>query len=188
MKKLLSIFSILFITSCISYNSYESLQNNFDIKNIDLQITVKNDSIGGNPQFNKFLSREEISEILQKSLKEKFTETSNRKKDDIKLKISFDYNRCFVLFTSRFCGIYISNLAIYGYQDNKIIFSDRNPSKYTLKRNVDESIKYLFAIYSGKHTNKDEEEYIIALHNFLEKLIKNSRLKPKKNGLYKIKY
>ncbi len=188
MKKLLSIVSILFIASCASISSYESLLNNFDIKNIDLQVTVINDSIGGNPEFDKFLSRKTVSEILQNSLKKKLVLSNNTKKEDIELRISFDYHRCFVIFTSKFCGIYIKNLAIYGYKDDKVIFSDRDKAKYVLKRDTADSIKYLFDIYSGKHSNKDEAQYITSLDEFLQKRIKNARLKLKKKGLYKIKY
>ena len=188
MKKLLSIFSILFITSCASNGSYESLQNNFDVKNIDLQVTVNNDSVGGNPEFDKFLSRKEISEILLKNLKKKLVSSNNATKEDIGLKISFDYHRCFVIFTSKFCGIYIKNLAIYGYKDDKVIFSDRDKAKYTLKRSATESVKYLFDVYSGKHSNKDELQYIASLEEFLQKRIINARLYLKMNGLYNIKY
>ncbi len=85
MKKLLSIVSILFIASCASISSYESLLNNFDIKNIDLQVTVINDSIGGNPEFDKFLSRKTVSEILQNSLKKKLVLSNNTKKKILSL-------------------------------------------------------------------------------------------------------
>jgi hypothetical protein len=92
------------------------LQNSFDVRNIDLQVTVNNDSIGGNPEFDKFLPRKAISEILQKSLNKKLASSNNATKEDIELKISFDYHRCFVIFTSKFCGVYIKNLAIYGHK------------------------------------------------------------------------
>jgi hypothetical protein len=188
MKKLLIITYFIFISSCSSNSSYEYLQNNFDVKNIDLQITVINDAVGGNPKFDQFLSKEAISEIIENGLKEKLISSDNAIKDDIDIKISFDYHRCFVIFTSKFCGVYIKNLAIYGYKDNNIIFSDRHEAKYVLKRSTADSVKFLFDVYGGKHTTQDEKLYVVSLDEFLQTRIKNAKLKLKKNGLYKIKF
>ena len=93
MKKILTLFSILLISSCAGNGSYTSLEGSFGVKKIDLQVMVNNDSIGGKPQIDDFLSREEISEIIQKSLQKKLGNINNSAKEQVEIKMSFDYHR-----------------------------------------------------------------------------------------------
>ena len=188
MKKIITILSTLLIVSCVSNKSYKSLKEDFNIKDLDVQVTVKNDSIGGNPRINEFLSRKEVLNIVQTGLRKKLISKSNLKKANVEVKISLDYHRCFVIFTSKFCGVYIKNINISGYQNNKLIFSDYDKRKYVLQRNTAESIKYIIDIYSGNHTKKDEGKYVVSLEKFLYDRIQDLKLKSKNNSLYKVKY